>query len=276
VHDWIAELKPGQRALDVGSGPGSFPGIETGGTVVALDEDVDAFVTAAPCAPGQVRVFAQSHRLPFAAGSFELVICHHSLEHIVELEETLGEIARVLAPAGRLYISVPNGYGLCDGVYRWVFEGGGHVNRFRRERLVEMVERRVGVKLEGWQRLHSSFAYLWRLAELLEAPPPGLSRRLAAAGRLPRRAITGAQKALHAGTRIADRIFGTDLSVYGWAFYFTREGGEARERPAYLNVCLYCGAGQPAAGMERPAPGRFRCACCNRENPYFRPWGNRL
>jgi SAM-dependent methyltransferase len=272
----MAELKPGQRALDVGSGPGSFPAPATGCTVVALDEDVDAFVMAAPSGPGQVRVFARSHFMPFAARSFDLVICHHSLEHIVELEETLAEIARVLAPNGRLYISVPNGYGLCDGIYRTVFEGGGHVNRFERRALTELVERRVAVKLEGWQKLYSSFAYLWRLAEMLEAPPPGLSKRLMAAGRLPRGAITGAQRVLYRATRLADRVLGTDLSVYGWAFYFTRSGGEARERPAYLNVCLYCGAGQPSEGMERPASGQYTCASCSRKNPYFRPWGNRL
>jgi hypothetical protein len=31
---------------------------------------------AAPCAPG-TSAFRRSHRMPFAAGSFDLVICHH-------------------------------------------------------------------------------------------------------------------------------------------------------------------------------------------------------
>ena len=32
------------------------------------------------------------------------------------------EIGRVLKPDGRLVVSIPNGYGLCDGIYRFVFE----------------------------------------------------------------------------------------------------------------------------------------------------------
>jgi SAM-dependent methyltransferase len=276
MDDWIAELKKGQRALDVGSGPGSFPGSQTAGLLIALDEDVDAFAYAAPAAAGQARVFARSHRLPFAAGSIDLVLCHHSLEHIAELEGTLTEIARVLAPRGRVYVAVPNGHGLCDGVYRWVYEGGGHVNRFRRKELVELVERRLGVKLVGWQKLYSSFAYLWRLAEMMENPPEGLAPRLQRIGRLPRRAITGAQRLLYAGSRVADRWLGTDLAVYGWALWFDREGGAGEERPAYLNVCRACGAGQPAEGIHLAAPGVFRCGACGQGSPFVRPFGNTL
>lgn len=276
MYDWIHELQPGQRVLDVGSGPGSFPGLETHCSVIALDEDTDAFVNAAPAPPGLVRIFARSHQMPFATGSIDLVICHHSLEHIAELDGTLSEIARVLSPSGRLYIAVPNGYGVCDGVYRWVYEGGGHVNRFRREPLVELIQKRIGVKLAHWQKLYSSFAHLWRLAEMMEDPPPRLAPRLQAIGRLPRRAITGTQRLLYSGTRMADRLLGTDFSVYGWAFWFDRTGGTGQEQPAYLNVCRSCGTGQPAEGLAHPSPGKFRCVTCGRGNPFFPPFGNTL
>jgi SAM-dependent methyltransferase len=276
MREWFEDLRPGQRVLDVGSGTGSFPGLERRCTVIALDEDVDAFCYAAPPGPGLDRVFSHSHRMPFAPGSMDGVICHHSLEHIAQLEETLDEVARVLAPSGRLYVSVPNGYGLCDSIYRWVYEGGGHVNRFRRQGLVETVEGRVGVKLVCWQKLYSSFAHLWRLAEMMQDPPPGLAPRLRRIGRLPFRAITGTQHLLYSGTRMADRWLGTDLALYGWAFWFDRAGGPGDERPAFLNVCRACGTGQPAEGLEHPAPGKFRCVNCGRGNPFFRPFGNTL
>jgi SAM-dependent methyltransferase len=276
MEDWIAELKPGQRVLDLGSGPGSVPGLEVRSTVIALDEDVDAFVHAAPPAPGHCRVFAQGHRMPFAAGSIDLVVCHHAMEHITRLEETLAEVARVLQPDGRVFVSVPDGYGLCDSVYRYVFEGGGHVNRFRRQELVSLVERTVGVHLVRWKRLYSSFVYLWRLAEMLKAPPPGLPKRLLAVGLLPRKAVTTAQHLLYSGTRIADRTFHTGMALYGWAFWFDRRGGEAVEEPSYLNVCRFCGMGHPAGAVERVGRGKFRCSSCSGLNPYFKPFGNTI
>jgi SAM-dependent methyltransferase len=274
MYDWIAELKPGQIVLDVCSGPGSFPGLAVECTAIALDEDVDAFRHGAAPAAGHVRVFARSDLLPFPAASIDLVICHHGLEHVIKLDETLAEIARVLKPDGRIFVSVPNGYGLCDAIYRFVFEGGGHVNRYRRKELVAMVERAVGVKLVKWQKLYSSFVYLWRLAEMLQQPAPILSPWLMRFRRLPRRAITGAQRVLYSGTRVLDRLLHTDLAVYGWAFYFDRAGGVVEEVPAYLNVCRGCGVGHPAAGIEHPTPGRFRCVSCNLVNPYFEPFGN--
>ena len=184
IYDWIAQLKSNQWVLDVGSGAGSFPGAEFSCAWLALDDDPAAFTTAVRYS----RVTGRSHQLPVRDGSIDLVICHHALEHLAPLDETLAEMARVLKPGARCYISVPNGYGLCDAVYRLVFLGGGHVNRFRKDELISLVEQRLNVRLVGWQKLYSSFVYLRKLMEFLETPPPDLSGRLLAIGRLPRRA----------------------------------------------------------------------------------------
>jgi len=277
MYDWITELRPGQRVLDVGSGAGSFPNSLFGCCVVALDEDLAAFRTAAELPPGPYfRVFGRSGGMPFGNSTFDLVICHHALEHIEGVEATLGEIARVLKPSGRLYIAVPNGYGFCDGLYRWIFQGGGHVNRFRRDALVASVEGSVRIRLVRRQQLYSSFVYLRRLIELLQAPPPDLAPRLLAFRRLPPRAIGLLQHVLYIGTRLADRLFHTDLALYGWAFYFERSSAPVVQEPGYINVCLYCGAGHPAASLERPSRFTCRCTACNRVNPYFAPFGNTL
>lgn len=270
-------MAPGQRILDVGSGAGSFAGYPVRCAVVAFDEDQDAFRSAPESQPGShCRVFGKSHLMPFAAAAFDLVICHHVLEHVAGLEETLREIRRVLKPDGRFYAAVPDGYGLCDGIYRYVFEGGGHVNRFRREQLAELIEGALGLRLTGWQKIYSSFAYLWRLGELMQAPPPGLPKRMLRIGRLPRPAIRLLQRAIYVAARRCDRMFGTHLAVYGWALYFERRGGEARESPGYVNVCLSCGCGDPAASLDRVGRRRYRCANCDRVNPYFRPYGHTL
>src|SRR5579864_9525949 len=169
MHDWLFELRAGQRVLDLCSGTGSFATEGLACTAVALDEDPEAFLAAAPLPPGPYyRVFGASDQIPFSDASFDLVILHHGLEHIPAVEKTLREVGRALKPDGRLVVSVPNGHGLCDGIYRFVFEGGGHVNRFTWPRAVALVERCAGVHLVSWHKLYSSFAYLYRLAEALD------------------------------------------------------------------------------------------------------------
>jgi SAM-dependent methyltransferase len=282
VHDWLHQLQTDQRVLDLCSGTGSFSPAGLACSVVALDEDTAAFENAAPLQPGpHYRAFGKSDQIPFSNASFDLVICHHGLEHIPTVETTLREIGRVLKPDGRLVVSIPNGYGLCDGIYRFVFEGGGHVNRFTRQRAVELVERCAGVRLQSWHKLYSSFAYLYRLAEALDSHPMSLPKRARALDRLPRAAVYKGQRALYRATRLADRLFHTNLAVYGWAFYFGHpsdgySSDAAQEQPAYLNVCVYCGSGHPAANMNRGSRSFWRCSACDTVNPFVKPFRNAI
>jgi hypothetical protein len=150
------------------------------------------------------------------------------------------------------------------------------VNRFRRGELVSLIESTVGVRLVQWQKLYSSFAYLSRLAELLKAPPPDLPKRLLAFQGWRKRTLPLMQSLLYRGTRIADRMFGTNLAVYGWALYFERAAKSVTEQPAYVNVCMYCGAGHAAASVERSSRLTYVCAGCHSVNPYVEPFGNTI
>lgn len=49
----------------------------------------------------------ESDKLPFADGSFQGVILDNVLEHLVEPGPLLAEIARILAPRGRVIVGVP-------------------------------------------------------------------------------------------------------------------------------------------------------------------------
>jgi ubiquinone/menaquinone biosynthesis C-methylase UbiE len=51
-------------------------------------------------------VQADAHRLPFADGSFASVVCSNGLQVIPDVDATVAELARVLAPGGQLFISV--------------------------------------------------------------------------------------------------------------------------------------------------------------------------
>lgn len=277
MHDWLLELQSGQRVLDLCSGAGSFSPAGLPCTIVALDEDAGAFESPRLSEPGpHYRTFGKSGQIPFCDASFDLVICHHGLEHIPTVEETLGEIGRVLKPDGRLVISIPNGFGLCDGIYRFAFEGGGHVNRFTRQRAVQLVERCAGVQLRSWHKLYSSFAYLYRLAQALDTRPMSLPRRARAFGRVPRTAVYRAQRVLYRTTRFADRILHTDLAVYGWAFYFAHSSQAVLEQPAYLNVCVYCGSGHPAANLHPGGQRFWRCSACETMSPFVKPFRNAI
>lgn len=200
----------------------------------------------------------------------------HVLEHVDHLAAALAEIARVLKPAGRVYIAVPNGYGLCDGIYRYLFEGGGHINRFERRALVSLLELSLAVRLTRWKKLYSSFAYLSRVKDLDRAVLPQLPARLRTAARLPSAVLWLLQGALYVLTRFADRAAGVDWALYGWALYLDRipSPDPAREDSPYINVCLHCGSGHPAHLLGRYHKVLYRCTACDRWGIYFPPFRN--
>ena len=272
MHEWAAELNPDQRILDIGAGAGSLRDFEIACIVVAVDSDRDAFVNAYPS--GNKRyVHARGESLPFASGSFDLVLCHHVLEHIDNPSATLAEVARLLKPAGRFYVAVPNGYGLCDRIYRFVFDGGEHVNRFRYDDLVRMVEASVNARLVYSQKLYTSFAYLARMLELPRDGSLNLGPHLRKIARLPKVLVLFVQGCLYWFTRLAGRVANVNWDVYGWALYFERGWEDPPEtRTPFLNVCMYCGAGQPSNTLT-PRYGLFcRCTECNRRSLYFPPY----
>jgi len=55
---------------------------------------------------GTVRIDLQAIDLPDA--SLDVLLTPHVLEHVPETDTALGEIARVLAPGGRMYLQVPH------------------------------------------------------------------------------------------------------------------------------------------------------------------------
>ena len=62
-------------------------------------------------------LFAKKHMqqgdiraLHFADHSFDLVVCNHVLEHVVEDEKAMQEIFRILKPGGRAILQVPVSY----------------------------------------------------------------------------------------------------------------------------------------------------------------------
>lgn len=98
----IAEAAP-QRVLEVGAGSGAF--------AERLRRELGADVTAVDLSPRMVELArargvpaseAHVQRLPFGDGAFACVAALWVLHHVPDLARGLAELARVVAPGGRL------------------------------------------------------------------------------------------------------------------------------------------------------------------------------
>jgi ubiquinone/menaquinone biosynthesis C-methylase UbiE len=102
-------------ALDLGTGPGYVarriarrrPGLSLVGLDLAARMVQRARRAATQAGLDGRGIWPQGdgHRLPFAEGSFDLVVSSFSLHHWTEPLRVLDEIARVLRPGGRYYIA---------------------------------------------------------------------------------------------------------------------------------------------------------------------------
>ena len=102
-----ALLAPGQRVLDLASGPGILAreaDVIVGSAGLTVASDISEGQLA--CCPGLARIAADGEALPFADGSFDRVLCGLGLMFFLDEQAALKEIRRVLAPDGLLALSV--------------------------------------------------------------------------------------------------------------------------------------------------------------------------
>lgn len=102
-----AQLAPGQRVLDLASGPGLLARAASdavGATGLAIVSDIAEAQLA--CCPDLTRVAADGEALPFADASFERVLCGLGLMFFPNEQVALREVRRVLRRDGRLALSV--------------------------------------------------------------------------------------------------------------------------------------------------------------------------
>ncbi len=99
----------GLRALDAGTGPGFNAEwmVDSGAAVTAIDV-TPAFIDIARARLGEradVRLADLAGSLPFADGSFDVVLCALVLDYIEDWGPTFSEFARLLSPGGALVFS---------------------------------------------------------------------------------------------------------------------------------------------------------------------------
>lgn len=102
-----ARIAPGQRVLDVATGPGVAATVarRRGADVVGVDVSPGMVALARDADPGIDFQVAEVTALPFLDGTFDAVLCNFGLGHFPQPEAALSECVRVLVPGGRLAFS---------------------------------------------------------------------------------------------------------------------------------------------------------------------------
>lgn len=106
----LLRARPGERLLDVGAGRRAefAQHAAAAGLVVTAIDLRDDLGVECPASAGITFTRADAKDLPFEDGSFDHIVAISTLEHIEhEEQQAVAELARVLAPGGRLVISVP-------------------------------------------------------------------------------------------------------------------------------------------------------------------------
>ncbi len=257
MYEIIKAISPGQVILDLGSQYGSFPQASTNGTVVRLDRNIQNVGL-----PSNF-ICADAAQLPIRNSSVSFVVANHSLEHFDRLADCLKEIGRVIESSGALFVAIPDASTFTDKLYRWLSNGGGHINAFTNPgQLVNSIEQATGLPHVATKTLYSSLCFLNRR----NSPTPRPRRQLLIGG--------GSDLSLLSYTwlsRRLDRIFNLRTSVYGWAFYFG-SNWPALDLATFHNVCIRCGSATPSASLtlEKTWFGieKYHCVFCGSINTY--------
>jgi SAM-dependent methyltransferase len=103
----VRPVEPKARVLEVGSGAHGLIFFFDGALRVGVDPLAHSYSSLFPVWQGRAMTLAAyGEALPFANGSFDIVLCDNVVDHAESPAQIVSEILRVLSPAGLLYFTV--------------------------------------------------------------------------------------------------------------------------------------------------------------------------
>jgi len=106
IEETSASLGRGVRVLDAGAGECQYRDLFSDVRYVGVDLAVGEPEWDYRC----LDAFSDVTALPFAAQTFDAVLCFQVLEHLPEPLQALCEFRRVMSPGGRLFLSTPQSW----------------------------------------------------------------------------------------------------------------------------------------------------------------------
>jgi SAM-dependent methyltransferase len=175
---------PGRATLEVGCGEGRVARdlAARGHRVVAVDISPTLVVLAAEADAGSGYLLADGATLPFGTATFDLVVAYNSLMDVDDMPAVIKEIDRVLAPGGRLCVSITHPFTDAGRFSSREPDAAFVVERsYLATRPYEGTFERAGLRVSfrGWCYPFSAYAQALEtvglLIEALREPEPGPS-----------------------------------------------------------------------------------------------------
>ena len=174
----LFRVRGGERVLDVGCGPGRHSWYVCKldhCSVHAMDYDLESLQKARymfgmmdkdNLSKGRWNVLrGDAMKMPFKDGTFDKIICSEVLEHVVDDEQGVRELVRVLKDDGEVAVSVPAYLPetICWGLSeKYHTNPGGHIRIYRQQQLIELLCRN-GLAVHAVRHKHAYHSVYWIL-----------------------------------------------------------------------------------------------------------------
>lgn len=159
LYHWVVKLAgidSGQRVLDIACGLGGalVAAEAVGAQAFGLDLSSEALRRAHERVPRARCCRTDGCRLPFSDDSFDVVLNLGNLEHFADLAAGIEEMRRVLRPAGRAWVLLPNLF-YSGAIWRAIREGYGPDHHQPIDRFATRCEWRDLLESHGLEVLRS-------------------------------------------------------------------------------------------------------------------------
>lgn len=173
-------IAPGSAVLDVGCGDGQYLQKKRaeGHRLFGVDISSAALERLKKLLPEATVHCGPLWDAHFPAAYFDLIHLSHVVEHVAPIEQLASEIQRLLKPAGRAVIKVPNSASLTFRLFGplWIhLDTPRHVYVFSKKNMRRFLEQR-GFLVESCRTTENSFSILGGLIYLFNALSGGRKR----------------------------------------------------------------------------------------------------